>query len=189
MFTPTQLNTTGFSMDQPYSKVSDNGWSVAYPEAANYQTSPIDGSNLTTVYAYQALDNAITVNANTTSVAVYGTDAPGVASTTQEIVQASVDKHGFSGTQIAKDINSAISSGLLVGVNDVEASDINVNQNQKAVGVYFKALPNNRTSPPWNLPISASILNLLGNMQTAIGLILVILVLFRSTLISSFLKK
>lgn len=189
MFTPTELNTTGFSMDQPYSKVSDNGWSVAYPEAANYEVSPIDGSNLTTVYAYQALQNAITVDSNTTSVAVYGTDAPGVASTTQEIVQASVSKHGFSGTQIAKDINNAISSGLLVGVNDVEASDINVNQNQKAVGVYFKALPDDRSSPPWNLPISSSILNLLGNMQTAIGIILVILVLFRSTLISSFLKK
>jgi hypothetical protein len=189
MFTPTAINTTGFPMDQPYSKTSPTGWSVAFPEAANYQVSPIDGTNLTTVYAYDALRNAITVNSNTTAVAVYGTDDTGVMDTTQEIVQASVYKHGFDANQIAKDINSGISSGLLVGVNDVEASDINVNKNQKAVGVYFKSLPDNRSSPPWNLPISASVLSILGNMQTAIGLILVILVLFRSTLISSFLKK
>jgi hypothetical protein len=189
MFTPTAINTTGFSMDEPYSKTSDNGWSIAYPEAADYQTSPIDGSNLTIVYAYDALKNAITVDSNTTSVSVYGSDAPGITATTQEIVQASVRKHGYSNTQIAKDINSAINSGLLVGVNDVEASDINVNQNQKAVGVYYKSLADDRTSPPWNLPISSSILDILGNMQTAIGLILVILVIFRSTLISSFLKK
>ena len=76
-----------------------------------------------------------------------------------------------------------------MGVNDVEPRDINVNENQNAVGVYYKPLQDDRTSPPWNLPISSSILNILGNMQTAIGLILVILVLFRSTLISSFLKK
>ena len=189
MFTPTAINTTGFSMDQPYSKVSSTGWSVAFPEAANYQTSPIDGSNLTTVYAYEALRKAITVDANATSVAIYGTDDSGVSDTTREIVQASVYKHGFNANQIAKDINKGISNGLLVGVNYVEASDININQNQKAVGVYFKSLPDDRSSPPWNLPISASILSILGNMQTAIGLILVILVLFRSTLISSFLKK
>jgi hypothetical protein len=189
MFTPPAYNTTGFSMDQPYSKVSPNGWSVAFPEADNYQTSPIDGTNLTTVYAYQALQNAITVTANSVSVSVYGSDAPGITETTQEIVEASVNKHGYSNTQIASDVNKAIGNGLLVGVNDVEPRDINVNQNQKAVGVYYTPLQNNRTSPPWNLPISSSILSILGNMQTAIGLILVILVLFRSTLISSFLKK
>ena len=189
MFTPPAYNTTGFSMDQPYSKVSPNGWSVAFPEADNYQTSPIDGTNLTTVYAYQALQNAITVTANSVAVSVYGSDAPGITETTQEIVEASVKKNGYSNTQIASDINKAIGSGLLVGVNDVEPRDINVNQNQKAVGVYYTPLQDNRTSPSWNLPISSSILNILGNMQTAIGLILVILVLFRSTLISSFLKK
>ena len=102
---------------------------------------------------------------------------------------ASVKKHGYSNTEIAKDINNAIGSGLLVGVNYVEAKDINVKESSKAVGVYYKPLPDNRSSPPWNLPISSSILDILGNMQTAIGLILVILVLFRSTLISSFLKK
>jgi hypothetical protein len=189
MFTPTAYNTTGFSMDQPYSKVSPNGWSVAFPEAENYQTSPIDGTNLTTIYAYQALQNAITVTGNSAAVSVYGSDAPGITETTQEIVQASVKKNGYSNIKIASDINKAIGNGLLVGVNDVEPRDINVNQNQNAVGVYFKPLQDDRTSPPWNLPINSSILSILGNMQTAIGLILVILVLFRSTLISSFLKK
>ncbi len=189
MFTPTAYNTTGFSMDQPYSKVSPNGWSVAFPEADNYQTSPIDGTNLTTVYAYQALENAITVTGNSAAVSVYGSDAPGITETTQEIVQASVKKNGYSNIKIASDINKAIGNGLLVGVNDVEPRDINVNENQNAVGVYYKPLQDDRTSPPWNLPISSSILSILGNMQTAIGLILVILVLFRSTLISSFLKK
>ncbi|MFY9638232.1 MAG: hypothetical protein WAK14_05450 [Methanobacterium sp.] len=189
MFTPTAYNTTGFSMDQPYSKVSPNGWSIAFPEADNYQTSPIDGTNLTTVYAYQALENAITVTGNSAAVSVYGSDAPGITETTQEIVQASVKKNGYSNIKIASDINKAIGNGLLVGVNDVEPRDINVNENQNAVGVYYKPLQDDRTSPPWNLPISSSILNILGNMQTAIGLILVILVLFRSTLISSFLKK
>ena len=189
MFTPTAYNTTGFSMDQPYSKVSPNGWSVAFPEADNYQTSPIDGTNLTTVYAYQALENAITVTGNSASVSVYGSDAPGITETTQEIVQASVKKKGYSNIKIASDINKAIGNGLLVGVNDVEPRDINVNENQNAVGVYYKPLQDDRTSPPWNLPLSSSILSILGNMQTAIGLILVILVLFRSTLISSFLKK
>ena len=190
MFTPTELNTTGFSMDENYSKVCPvDGWSISFPEADNYETCPLDGTPLKTLSATQALNNAITVTGNTTSVSSYGSDAPGISDTTQEIVDASVKKHGFSTIEIAKDINSAISSGLLVGVNDVEASDINVNQNQNAVGVYFKPLGNNRSSPPWNLPISSSILDILGNIQTAIGLILVILVLFRSTLISSFLKK
>ncbi len=189
MFTPTAYNTSGFSMDQPYSKVSPNGWSVAFPEADNYQTSPIDGTNLTTVYAYQALENAITVTGNSAAVSVYGSDAPGITETTQEIVQASVKKNGYSNIKIASDINNAIGKGLLVGVNDVEPRDINVNENQNAVGVYYKPLQDDRTSPPWNLPLSSSILSILGNMQTAIGLILVILVLFRSTLISSFLKK
>ena len=189
MFTPSALNATGFPMDSPYSKVSSNGWSIPYPEADNYQTSPIDGTNLTTVYAYDALKNAITVTGNSTAVSVYGTDALGVTETTQEIVDVSVVKHGFSNTQVASDINKAIASGLIIGVNDIEAKDINLNPAQNAVGVYFTPLPNDRTAPAWKIPISSSILDILGNMQTAIGIILVILVLFRSTLISSFLRK
>lgn len=190
MFTPTAINTTGFPMDQPYSKVCPvDGWSIAYPEADNYQTCPNDGTQLKTIYAYDALTNAITVSANSTSVSVYGSDAPGIDETTQEIVVASVRKHGYSSTEIAKDINNAIGNGLLVGVEYIEPKDINVKESSKAVGIYFKPLPDDRSSPPWNLPISSSILDILGNMQTAIGIILVILVLFRSTLISSFLKK
>jgi len=189
MFTPSALNATGFPMDSPYSKVSSNGWSIPYPEADNYQTSPIDGTNLTTVYAYDALKNAITVTGNSTAVSVYGTDALGVTETTQEIVDVSIVKHGFSNTQVASDINKAIASGLIIGVNDIEAKDINLNPAQNAVGVYFTPLPNDRTAPAWKIPISSSILDILGNMQTAIGIILVILVLFRSTLISSFLRK
>ena len=89
MFTPPALNTTGFHMNEPYSKVSPNGWSVGFPEADNYQTSPIDGSNLTTVYAYQALKNAITVTANSTAVHLWNR-CPRNCGNTQEIVQASV---------------------------------------------------------------------------------------------------
>ena len=189
MFTPPELNTTGFNMNDPYEKVSPNGWSVGFPEADNYQTSPIDGTNLTTVYAYQALQSAITVTVNSTTVYTYGTEAPGIAETTQEIVQASVEKYGYSSTSIATSINKAIGNGLLVGVNYVEPMDINVNQNQRAIGVYYTPLQGNKSAPAWHLPISSSILSDLGNIQTAIGLILVILVLFRSTLISSFLKR
>jgi hypothetical protein len=190
MFTPTTLNSSGFSMDEPYSKVCPvDGWSIAYPAADNYDTCPNDGTPLKIIYAYQSLVSAITVSGNSTSVSVYGTDAPGITETTQEIVVASVKKHGYVSTEIAKDINNAIGNGLVVGVNYVEAKDINVKESSKAVGIYYKALPDNRSSPPWKLPISSSILDILGNMQTAIGLILVILVLFRSTLISSFLKK
>ena len=130
-----------------------------------------------------------TETGNSTAVSVYGTDALGVTETTQEIVDVSVVKHGFSNTQVASDINKAIASGLIIGVNDIEAKDINLNPAQNAVGVYFTPLPNDRTAPAWKIPISSSILDILGNMQTAIGIILVILVLFRSTLISSFLRK
>jgi hypothetical protein len=70
----------------------------------------------------------------------------------------------------------------------VEPKDINILENIRAVGVYYKPLANKRTSPPWNLPISSTILDVIGSIQTAIGLILVILVLFRSSLIKSFLK-
>ena len=189
MFTPAALNESGYPMEQPYSKTtSDGSWSVSYPSAENYQNSP-DGDALHIVYAYDALTNAITVTGSSTAVSTYGSDQPGISQTTQEIVAASVKKHGYNANQIAKDINAGIDNGLLVGVNYVEPKDINVKENTKAVGVYFKELPDSRTSPPWNLPISSSVLEMLGNMQTAIGLILVILVLFRSTLITSFLKK
>jgi len=190
MFTPEKLNTTGFPMNQPYSKVCPtDGWSVAFPAADNYQTCPIDGTPLKTYYAYEALQKRITATGSGLSVSVYGTDAPGITETTQEIVQYSVKKHGYNSAQIAKDINAAIGNGLVVGVNYVEPKDINIQENVRAVGVYYKPLADKRTSPPWNLPISSTILDVIGNMQTAIGLILVILVLFRSTLITSFLKK
>ncbi len=78
---------------------------------------------------------------------------------------------------------------MIVGVNYVEPKDINVKESSRAVGVYFKALPNSRTAPAWNLPISSSLLNTIGNIQTAIGLMLVVLVLFRRILIKSFFRK
>ncbi|HMK53990.1 MAG TPA: hypothetical protein VK444_04330 [Methanobacteriaceae archaeon] len=190
MFTPQKLNETGFPMDEPYSKVCPkDGWSIAFPGADNYQTCPLDGTPLKTVYAYDALQTAITSTDQGVSVSTYGSDAPGISETTKEIVQSSVKKNGYNTAQIAKDLNSAINNGLLVGVNYVEAKDINVKENTRAVGVYFKPLPDGRTSPPWNLPISSSILDIVGNVQTAIGLILVVLVLFRSTLLDAFVKR
>jgi hypothetical protein len=190
MFTPHDLNETGFPMDEPYSKVCPNdGWSVAFPGAENYQTCPLDGAQLKTVYAYDALKTAITSTGSGVSVTAYGSDAPGLSETTDDIVTSSVKKNGYNAAQIAKDINSAINNGLLVGVNYVEAKDINIKENTNAVGIYFKPLPDKRTAPPWDLPISSSILEVIGGIQTAIGLILVVLVLFRSTLISSFLRK
>jgi len=190
LFTPKQINQTGFSMDHSYSKVCPtDGWSVAFPEADNYQTCPIDGTPLKTLTASQVLQNSITATPGVLSVSVYGSDANGVTETTQEIVQASVNKTGYDSAQIAKDINRAINNGLLIGVNYVEPKDINIQENIRAVGVYYKPLADQRTSPPWNLPINSTILDVIGNIQTAIGLILVILVLFRSTLITSFLKR
>lgn len=190
MFTPEKLNETGFPMNEAYTKVCPvDGWSVGYPEAENYERCPIDGSALKTVYAYEALASAITVTQNTVLVSVYGTDETGVVETTQEIVKASVKKNGYSANAIAASINKGIGNGLLVGVNYVEPKDINIKQNSKAVGVYFTPLPDSRTSPPWNLPVSSGLLNILGNIQTAIGFVMVLLVLFRSTLITSFKRK
>ncbi len=190
MFTPEKLNETGFPMNEAYTKVCPvDGWSVGYPEAENYERCPIDGSSLKTIYAYEALASAITVTQNTVMVSVYGTDETGVVETTQEIVKASVKKNGYSANAIAGSINKGIGNGLLVGVNYVEPKDINVKQNSKAVGVYFTPLPNSRTSPAWNLPVSSGLLNILGNIQTAIGFVMVLLVLFRSTLITSFKRK
>lgn len=190
MFTPEKLNTTGFPMDDPYSKVCPEcGWSIAFPEADNYLTCPYDGTALKTVYAYDALVDTITVTHNETNIYTYGTDAAGVSETTDEIVTYSVNKDGYNTATIASAINKAIDNGNLVGVNYIEPKDINIVENTRSVGVYYKPLPNHRTSPPWDLPISSSILDIVGSIQTAIGLILIILVLFRSTLISSFLKN
>jgi hypothetical protein len=190
MFTPAKLNTTGYPMDQPYSKECPTcGWSIGYPAAENYQTCPYDGTALKTISATDALIEKITVTGNSTSVSVYGTDAPGVSETTGELVQYAVKKNGYSSAKIASTINNAIDNGNLVGVNYIEPKDINIVESTRSVGVYYKPLPNGRTSPPWNLPISTSLLDIVGSIQTAIGLILIILVLFRSTLISSFLKK
>lgn len=190
MFTPQRLNETGYPMDEVYSKICPKcGWSIAYPAAENYYTCPLDGSPLKNIYAYEALRSSITVTDKYLSVSIYGTDAPGVEETTQEIVDYSVQKNGYNSAKIAEDINEAISDGLLVGVNYVEPKDINIKENIKAVGVYYKPLPDKRSSPPWNLPLSPGLLDIMGNVMTAIGLILVVLVMFRSTLIKSFIKK
>ncbi len=189
-FTPQKVNETGYPMDQPYSKTDPKSeWSIAYPAAESYTISPINGNPLKIVYAYDALRNVISVKPHNVTVYVYGADTAGVSTTTKEIVTSSVSETGFSADLIAKDINSAVDGGLLIGVNRVEPKDINIRQNSKEVGVYFTSLPEGRTSPPWNLPISSQLLDIIGNLQTALGLILVILVLFRSTLISSFTKK
>ncbi|MGF7118725.1 hypothetical protein J2749_001738 [Methanobacterium oryzae] len=189
MFTPSELNTTGYEMNSVYSKSCPTcGWSIGYPSSDNYDVCPIDGTSLKTYYAYDALKNTITVTAQTVQVSVYGSDETGIRETTEEIVKASVKKNGYDSTAIAKSINNGIDNGYLVGVNYVEPKDINVKQSSRAVGVYFKPLANQRSAPAWNLPISSSLLDIIGNMQTAIGIILVLLVLFRSTLITSFLK-
>ncbi|MGZ7118596.1 MAG: hypothetical protein ACXVH2_02720, partial [Methanobacterium sp.] len=109
--------------------------------------------------------------------------------TTQDIVTSSVKKHGYNAVEIANSINKAIDDGVLVGVNHVEPRDINVKESSRAVGVYYKPLPNDRSAPAWNLPVGSSIFDLIGNIQTAIGLILILLVLFRSSLIKSFKKR
>lgn len=189
-FTPTDVNQPGFPMNEPYSKYDPEcGWGVAYPAAESYSTCPLDGNPLEIAYAYDVLKTAITVSPTNATVNVYGTDLPGVSTTTSEVVRYSVNKNGFNANAIAKSINSAIDRGLLIGVNHVESKDINIRENSKQVGVYFTPLGGGRTSPPWNLPISSTLLDIVGNLQTAIGLILVVLVLFRSTLISSFMKK
>lgn len=189
-FTPMNVSQVGYPMDQPYSKYDPVcGWSVGYPAADSYTTCPIDGNPLKTIYAYDALKNRITVSPSNATVFVYGTDMPGISTTTSDIVVSSVSKNGFNANTIAASINDAIDRGLLVGVNHVEPKDINIKANTKQVGVYYTPLTGGRTAPTWNLPISSSLLDIIGNMQTAIGLILVVLVLFRSTLISSFMKK
>lgn len=190
MFTPEDINTTGYPMDEPYAKVCDfDGWSSGYPSAENYLSCPIDGKPLKTVYAWEALTSAITLTQNSVTVSVYGNDAQGVSETSSEIVKASVAKYGYDANAIAGSINKGIKNGLIVGVNYIEPKDINVRKDSKAVGVYFTPLVGGKTSPAWDLPIPPIILDVLGNIQTAIGIILVLLVLFRSNLLKSFQRK
>jgi hypothetical protein len=187
MFTPDEINTTGYPMDEPYVKVCPtDGWSSGFPAADNYETCPNDGSSLKTIYAYEALTNAITVTQDSVSVSVYGSEAPGLSETASEVVKASVKAYGYDANAIAGSINKGIRNGLLIGVNYVEPKDINVRAESKAVGVYFTPLPEGRTSPPWDLPISSFVLDILGSIQTVIGIILVLLVAFRHRLLLSF---
>ena len=187
MFTPQDMNTTGYPMDEPYSKVCENcGWAMGYPAAEAHASCPLCNKELKIIYAYEALGDAITVRSDTVSVSVYGSDKPGVAETTKEIVQASVNKNGYDASAIAGSINKAINNGLLMGVDHIEPKDLNVKQGSKAVGVYFNPLPGDRSAPSWDLPIDGGILNVLGSIQTAVGIILILLVIFRSRLLKSF---
>ena len=187
MFTPQDMNETGYPMDEQYSKVCDDcGWAVGYPLSESYDKCPVCGADIRVVYAYEALGTALTVSPNAVSVSVYGSDKPGLASTTSEIVYASVAKYGYDASAIAGSINRAIDNGLILGVDHVEPKDINVKQGSKAVGVYYTALPGDRSSPAWDLPIDGNILNILGSIQTAVGIILILLVVFRTRLLKSF---
>ena len=187
MFTPKDMNQTGYAMNEEYSKACQHcDWAMGYPAAEAYSKCPVCGGDLKTIYAYEALGNALTVSSDAVSVSVYGTDKPGVAATTKEIVEASVARNGYDASAIAGSINRAINNGLLMGVDHVEPKDLNVKQSSKAVGVYYNALPGDRSSPSWDLPIDGNILNILGSIQTVIGIILILLVLFRSRLLKSF---
>ena len=187
MFTPKDMNTTGYPMDEQYSKVCDEcGWGMGYPASEAYDKCPVCGDDLRVVYAYEALGNALTVSPNAVSVSVYGSDKPGLAETTKEIVEASVAKNGYDASAIATSINRGINNGLLMGVDHVEPKDLNVKQGSKAVGVYYKALPGDKSSPSWDLPVDGNILGILGSIQTAVGIILILLVVFRSRLLKSF---
>lgn len=189
LFVPQELNTTGFPMDQNYSKTCPTcGWGVGYANAEEYTTCPIDGSKLNVNSATDVLINAITVSKDAVSVSVYGSDREGIASTTSEIVKASVAKYGYNASSIAGSLNKGINNGLLVGVDYVEPSDLNVKEESRAVGVYYSPLPEDKTAPPWDLPINSLLLAILGTIQTAIGFVLVILVLFRTQLLNSFRK-
>ncbi len=190
MFTPSKLNTTGYPMDEAYSKACPEcGWSVSLPSGEHYQTCPYDGTALQTIYAYELMAKSITVTKNTTNVYIYGTDNVGISGTTKDIVQYSVKQNGYNTATIASAINEAIDNSYLIGVNYIEPKDINIVKSTRSVGVYYNPLPNHRSSPAWNLPISSSLLDIVGSIQTAIGLILIVLVLFRSTLFDSFNKR
>ncbi|WP_409201065.1 hypothetical protein [Methanobrevibacter sp. DSM 116169] len=191
MFTPSELNEKGYPMDEAYSKSCDEcGWALGFPSAENHDSCPVCGNTeLTTIYAYEALDKTITVSSDSVSVSIYGSEKPGLAATTSEIVKASVAKYGYDSNKIAGSINKGINNGLLVGVNYVEPKDINVKENSKAVGVYFTTLPGDKSSPSWNLPVDSFSLNILGSIQTVIGIILILLVIFRDRLLKSFQKR
>ena len=65
MFTPKDLNTSGYPMDEKYSKVCDDcGWAMGFPAAEAYDKCPVCGGELRTVYAYEALGSALTVSQN-----------------------------------------------------------------------------------------------------------------------------
>ena len=72
MFTPKEMNSTGYPMDEEYSKVCDNcGWALGYPAAEAHERCPICNSEIRTVYAYQALGEALTISSNAVAVSVY----------------------------------------------------------------------------------------------------------------------
>lgn len=190
MFTPQGINQTGTPMDEPYSKYCPEcGWTISYPSADSYGSCPSCGGKLTSYYAYEVLANAITVTGDSVSVSVYGTDRLGMSDTTSEIVKASVKKNGYDASKIADSINRAIKNGYLIGVQYVEAKDINVNKATRGIGIYYSGLENGRTSPQWELPLPSIVLDILGNIQTAIGIILILLVIFRSSLLKSFKRQ
>jgi hypothetical protein len=188
MFTPSELNDYGYPISDPYAKYcSKCGWSVGYPAAESYSNCPNDGTPLNTSYAYDALENKITASSNSTSVSVYS-DKPGIPEITTSIVKSAVNKNGYDVNAIVDSINKGIKSGLLAGVDYVEPKDINVKPDIKAVGVYFVPITGFRTSPPWNLPISSFIFDVLGTIATVIGIVLILLVVFRTMIIKSFKK-
>ena len=120
MFTPKDMNQTGYAMDEPYSKTCKNcGWGMGYPSAENYNVCPVCNGELKIIYAYEALGDAITVSKDSVSVSVYGSDEPGLASTTSDVVKSSVASNGYDATAIANSINKAISKGYIVGVDYV----------------------------------------------------------------------
>ena len=190
LFTPRVLNTTGEPMDENYSKSCDScGWAVPYPEAEHYSNCPYDGTELKINSATDVLINSITVSQDTVAVSVYGSDKEGLAEITSEVVKASVKKYGYNASSIAGSINRGINNGLIVGVDYVEPSDLNVKANTRAVGVYYNPLSGGRSSPAWNLPVNPIILTIIGTIQTAIGFVLVALVIFRTRLLDSFKGK
>ena len=187
MFVPKEVNTTGYPMDENYSKVClDCGWATGYPDAENYNVCPICNHELEVRSATDVLINEITISKDSVSVSVYGSEKAGLADITREVVKASVKKYGYNASTIAGSINKGINNGLIVGVDYVEPSDLNVKPDVRAVGVYYNPLPNGRTSPAWNLPINSIVLTILGSIQTAIGFVLIVLVIFRTRLLKSF---
>lgn len=187
MFVPDQLNTTGYPMDENYSKVClQCGWATPYPEAENYNVCPVCEEELEVRTATDVLINEITISKDSVSVSVYGSEKAGLADITREVVKASVKKYGYNASTIAGSLNKGINNGLIVGVDYVEPSDLNVKPDVRAVGVYYNPLPKGRTSPAWNLPINSIVLTILGSIQTAIGFVLIVLVIFRTRLLKSF---